>query len=98
MIYVSTITTANTIIVRSSVLSCTRCSNIFFVTCSYNSKNLSDTDYVKTLYRVFMDREADGAGLSAWINVLESGQSREHVFNGFADSPEFQEICAGYGL
>lgn len=64
----------------------------------FKSKNLSDTDYVKTLYRVFMDREADGAGLSAWINVLESGQSREHVFNGFADSPEFQEICAGYGL
>lgn len=64
----------------------------------FKSKNLSDTDYVKTLYRVFMDREADGAGLNAWVNVLKNGQSREHVFNGFADSPEFQEICAGYGL
>ncbi len=64
----------------------------------FKSKNLSDEDYVRTLYRVFMDREADGAGLAAWINVLKSGQSREHVFNGFADSPEFQEICAGYGL
>ncbi len=64
----------------------------------FKSKNLSDTDYIKTLYRVFMDREADGAGLNAWVNVLKNGQSREHVFNGFADSPEFQEICAGYGL
>lgn len=64
----------------------------------FKSKKLSDTDYVKTLYRVFMDRETDGAGLNAWVNVLKNGQSREHVFNGFADSPEFQEICAGYGL
>ncbi len=64
----------------------------------FKSKNLSDTDYIKTLYRVFMDRESDGAGLNAWVNVLKNGQSREHVFNGFADSPEFQEICAGYGL
>lgn len=64
----------------------------------FKSKKLSDTDYVKTLYWVFMDRETDGAGLNAWVNVLKNGQSREHVFNGFADSPEFQEICAGYGL
>lgn len=64
----------------------------------FKSKNLSNEEYVKTLYRVFMDREADGAGLAAWVKVLENGQSREHVFNGFADSPEFQEICAGYGL
>ncbi|MBB5264157.1 hypothetical protein HNP82_001262 [Catenibacillus scindens] len=64
----------------------------------FKAKNLSDTEYVKVLYRVFMDREGDAGGLNAWVNVLKSGQSREHVFNGFADSPEFQEICAGYGL
>ena len=64
----------------------------------FKSKNLSDEDYVKTLYRVFMDREADGAGLNSWVNVLRSGQSREHVFNGFADSPEFRELCQSYGI
>ena len=64
----------------------------------FKGKNLSDEEYVRTLYRVFMDREADGAGLDAWLNVLAGGQSREHVFNGFADSPEFREICAGYGI
>ncbi len=64
----------------------------------FKAKNLSNEEYVKTLYRVFMDREADPEGLGAWIGVLESGQSREHVFDGFADSPEFREICAGYGL
>lgn len=64
----------------------------------FKKKNLSDTEYVKTLYRVFMDREADGAGLDAWVKVLKNGQSREHVFNGFADSVEFREICARYGI
>ncbi len=64
----------------------------------FKKKNLSDTEYVKTLYRVFMDREADGAGLEAWVKVLKNGQSREHVFNGFADSNEFREICARYGI
>ena len=61
-------------------------------------KNLSDTEYIKVLYGVFMDREADGSGLVAWEKVLRDGQGREHVFNGFADSPEFREICARYGI
>lgn len=64
----------------------------------FKKKNLSDKEYVKTMYRVFMDREADPAGLDAWVKVLKSGKSREHVFNGFADSGEFKEICAGYGI
>ena len=64
----------------------------------FKKKNLSDEDYIRTLYRVFMDREADGDGLNAWLRVLRNGQSREHVFNGFADSNEFREICAEYGI
>lgn len=61
-------------------------------------KNLSDREYVKVLYRVFMDREADGGGLSSWEKVLKEGKSREHVFNGFADSAEFRKICQSYGI
>ena len=63
-----------------------------------NSKNLSNEEFIKVLYRVFMDREPDSAGLNSWVNVLRSGQSREHVFNGFADSPEFIELCQSYGI
>lgn len=64
----------------------------------FKKKNLSDEEYIRTLYRVFMDREADGAGLDSWMRVLKNDQSREHVFNGFADSNEFREICAEYGV
>ncbi len=61
-------------------------------------KNLSDEEYVRILYRVFMDRDADGPGLEAWLGVLAEGKSRHHVFNGFADSQEFAEVCANYGI
>lgn len=61
-------------------------------------KNLSDEEYIRVLYRGFMDREADGPGLSAWKKVLNEDKSREHVFDGFADSIEFRDICASYGV
>ena len=64
----------------------------------FTGKNLSDEEYVRILYRVFMDREADDFGLQSWVDVLSQGGSRVHVFNGFADSVEFQEICDGYGI
>ena len=35
----------------------------FIFSNEFQAKNLSDEDYVKTLYRVFMNREADSAGL-----------------------------------
>ena len=33
-----------------------------------------------------------------WQQVLSDGKSREHVFNGFADSKEFKKICESYGI
>ena len=61
-------------------------------------RNLSDEEYIRVLYRVFMDRDADGPGLSGWKRVLNEGKSREHVFDGFADSIEFANICNSYGI
>lgn len=60
--------------------------------------NLSDEEYVEILYRVFMNREGDVSGMEAWVRVLQNGYGREHVFNGFADSAEFRELCDGYGI
>lgn len=64
----------------------------------FQSKNLSDEDYIKVLYRVFMDREADRAGLSDWLSMMDNGASREDIFNGFADSPEFARLCEEMNL
>ena len=75
-------------------------------TCTYgfvfskemNNKDLSDEDFVKTLYKLFMDREGEATGVAFWTEYLQAGHSREEVFYGFADSVEFARIKANYGI
>lgn len=62
------------------------------------NKNLNDTNFVDMLYGVCLDRKADSQGLQYWTTNLHKGMSRETVFWGFANSPEFQKIIRGYGL
>lgn len=64
----------------------------------FKNKNLCNTDFVKQLYLAFMGREADEGGLKDWVNRLESGTTREEVFNGFAMSTEFDKLCRNYGI
>lgn len=64
----------------------------------FQNKNLCNEDYVKALYRAFLGREYDVAGLASWINDLESGKTREEVFNGFSQSNEFKGLCSSYGI
>ena len=61
-------------------------------------KNLSDMEFVKVLYRTFLGREYDAAGLADWTGRLASGVSRDQVAAGFAYSQEFAQIMASYGL
>ena len=70
----------------------------FFFSDEFQKKNLTNTEYVKTLYQVMMNREADTSGLNAWVKVLEKGKSRAAVFNDFGNSDEFQKICSQYGI
>lgn len=61
-------------------------------------KNLSDEEFIRVLYEGILDREADDKGVNEWVQVLKKGKSREHVFYGFVDSPEFTELLNDYGL
>lgn len=70
----------------------------FIFSSEFKNKNLSNEEYVKILYRVFMDREADSSGLDTWKTCLSNGSSRVFVFEGFADSVEFQGICNRYNV
>ena len=60
--------------------------------------NLSNSDYVKMLYRGIFGRSYDDEGLNDWVNQLNNGTSRETVFWGFANSQEFANMVASYGL
>ena len=70
----------------------------FFFSEEFTRQNVSNDEFVNRLYRTFMGREADEAGFTAWVAQLDNGVSREEVFNGFAESPEFARICASYGI
>lgn len=62
------------------------------------NKNLSNTEFTKVLYRVFLDREYDVYGLNDWVGKLDRGVSREEIFKGFAGSQEFSKLVVSYGF
>ena len=62
------------------------------------SKNYCNRCFVKQMYKAFMGREYDDEGLNYWVGELESGKTREEVFNGFIMSQEFGAICESYGI
>lgn len=61
-------------------------------------RNMSNEEYVEILYRTCLNREPDIAGKQAWVECLESGLSRRHVLQGFAESEEFTQICKDYEI
>ena len=64
----------------------------------YESKNVSDEEFVRNLYRTILDRDPDAAGLEAWISKLQEGMTRRYVVAGFTNSPEFEKLCLIYGI
>lgn len=64
----------------------------------YKSKNTTDDEFLDMLYAVYLGREADESGKEYWKDKLNTGISRTFVFRGFAESPEYTEICADYGI
>jgi len=70
----------------------------FIFSPEFEDKNLSDEEYVKVLYRTFMDREYDAGGLQYHLDRMDNGVSKEDILDGFAFSPEFKNIMNGFGL
>ncbi len=72
----------------------------FFNSVEYKNKNKSNADYVKDLYKAFMGRSVNvnAGGPKYWVDQLNTGESRESVFAGFANSVEFYNICKSYGV
>ena len=70
----------------------------FFFSEEFLNQPISDDEFITRLYLTFMDRQPDQGGKDAWLNVLALGASREEVFQGFAQSTEFGQICANYGI
>ena len=61
-----------------------------------NRKQLNDEAFIKVLYRLYLGREAEEAGLNFWKEKLKGEMTREQVNEGFANSREFAGIVSGY--
>ena len=83
---------------KSGSITGTEAASGFVFSKEFQNKNFCNEDYVKQLYRAFMGREADLAGLKDWVSRMESGLKREEVFNGFAQSKEFAQLCQQYNI
>ncbi|MBO4637738.1 MAG: DUF4214 domain-containing protein [Clostridiales bacterium] len=70
----------------------------FLFSHEFISRNVSDRDFVRILYRVFFNREGDTEGFNGWVSVLSNGGTREEVTNGFIDSYEWACLCCEYGI
>ncbi|MBO4638118.1 MAG: DUF4214 domain-containing protein [Clostridiales bacterium] len=70
----------------------------FYNSSEFQGKDLTDTQFVTSLYQAMFGREPDAAGLDGWLAVLSSGEGRDHVIDGFINSSEFQNLCLIYGI
>ncbi len=56
----------------------------------YNRSGGNNTTFVQTLYVDLLNRPADAGGLGYWVNVLNSGASRQSVVSVFVTGSEFR--------
>ena len=74
----------------------------------YDSKEFSDLyskmndeARVKAFYKVFLGRDPEGEGLAFWMYEIKGKSTKDGInilYNGFADSKEFKDICKANGI
>ena len=73
--------------------------NSMLSSADFTSRNLSTEQYVSVLYRTFLDRDPDPAGLANWANAINSGAStRQQIADTFSSLDQWHSICAYYGI
>lgn len=70
----------------------------FFSSEEYRNKNLTDEQFIETLYQTFFDRTGDIGGIAYWMGEMKTGTDRSVVFAGFCNSEEFTLLCESSGI
>ncbi len=70
----------------------------FFNSAEFNAKNLSNTEFVSLLYKVYLDREGSETDINYWAGIADKGVSKAYIIRGFVQSTEFSKICSNYGV
>lgn len=64
----------------------------------FQNRGYTDEQFVELLYEIMFGRSGDEEGKQYWITYLGNGVSRQYVYRGFAESVEFSNLCAGFGV
>jgi hypothetical protein len=70
----------------------------FVLSQEFLNRNLSDSQFLDTLYRSFFNREPDAGGKAVWQGELDRGVLREDVLYGFLRSAEFAALTQTFGI
>lgn len=70
----------------------------FFYSQEFQGLNLSNEEFVTRLYNVCLGRDPDPNGFNNWLAEIGRGATREFVFAGFVNSPEFLSFCRANGV
>ena len=73
----------------------------FIFSPEYTNREKTDEESVELMYRMFFGRESDPTGKAYWLKMLsenEGDAGRIKLFEGFANSKEFRQICDSYGV
>ncbi len=65
----------------------------FFKSPEFQSKNISDKEFVRKAYKTILGREPDSKGEEYWLNELKSGKTRDLILYKFIFSKEFASFC-----
>ena len=65
----------------------------------YLDRNVSNSDYIKMLYRTILGRNPGNSEINYWLDYLTNkGVTRKYIFAGFINSVEFGELCNQYNV
>ncbi|MGN0665798.1 MAG: DUF4214 domain-containing protein [Huintestinicola sp.] len=70
----------------------------FIFSTEFKNRNLTDDEFIDTLYAALFDRNPDAKGKANWQTRMKDGWTREQVFNGFTCSAEFKKLVASFGI
>ncbi len=66
----------------------------FIFSDEFRNRMPGNEELIRILYRLYLYRDADEAGLADWIEQLSGGMTLESVVNGFSNSDEFKALIA----
>ena len=82
----------------SNQITGSECAYGFIFSSEFQSKNVSNEQYVELMYNCFFGRASDPDGKAGWVDRMNGGMSRQELFAGFANSAEFDNLCQDYEI